>query len=195
VSDRSPRARTEISATGRVAGLTVGACVTIAGVAFLVASWDELTCRPAGERCDDLAGVGGAVSFAALAATIAGVSILVHTWRRPVVEGASSAWTWGLGIVFCLGVLAIGGLIPSHTCPGEARLSPAFATCVDGAERFEATSWLWPKRALWLAGLALGFTVMRSPRRVWLTAPVAAVVWLAGTGWLLWETMVTGLPR
>jgi len=41
----------------------------------------------------------------------------------------------------------------------------------------------------------VGLTLIRSTQRVWLTAPIAAIVWFAGTGWLLYDTMITGLPR
>jgi hypothetical protein len=185
----------EISSTGRIAGITVGLCLAVTGSAFLIASWDELTCTPAGERCDDVAGIGGAVSLVALVGAIAGVAIVVMTARRPVVERASSAWTWGLGVVFTLGTTLVAVLIPGHTCPDGVHLSPIFDICIDGARRFDATSWVWPKRLLVIAGLAAGYAVTRSPRRVRLTAPIAAIAWFAGTFWLLSETMITGLPR
>lgn len=180
---------------GRIAGLTVGLCLTTTGAAFLIASWDELRCTPAGETCDDVAGIGGAVSLAALGLAAIGVAIVVMTARRPVLESASSAWTWGLAAIFSIGVSLIAMRIPGFTCPDDIHLNPVFHTCIDGARRFDATSWVWPKRALLLAGLVVGFTLMRSPKRVWLTAPIAALVWFAGTGWLLYETMITGLPR
>jgi hypothetical protein len=185
----------EVSPAGRVAGLTVGVCLAVSGAAFLVASWDELTCTPPGETCDDIAGIGGAVSIAALVVTIVGVAIVAMTARRPVVDSASTAWTWGLSVIFSIGVALIALRIPGHTCPEGVHLNPVFHTCIDGARRFDATSWVWPKRALLLAGFVVGFTLIRSPRRVWLTAPVAAIAWVAGTGWLLYETMITGLPR
>jgi len=61
--------------------------------------------------------------------------------------------------------------------------------------RLDATSWIWPRRLLSVVGLVTGLTLMRSPRRVRVTAPIAAAMWFAGTGWLLYETMITGLPR
>ncbi len=180
---------------GRIAGLTVGACLAVSGTAFLIASWDELRCTPAGERCDDVAGVGGAVSLVALIFAIAGATIVVRTARRPVTEPASDAWTWGLGALYAIGTTVIALLIPGHSCPDGVHLSPIFEICIDGARRFDATSWVWPKRLLLAAGLVVGVTVMRSPRRISLTTPIASVVWFAGTGWLLYETMITGLPR
>ena len=180
---------------GRVAGLTVGFCLVVSGGAFLIASWDELRCTPPGETCDDIAGIGGAVSLAALALTVAGVAIVATTLRRPVIESASSAWTWGLAVVFVIGTTLIAMRIPGHTCPDGIHLNPIFQTCIDGARRFDATSWVWHKRVLLLAGLVVGLTVMRSPRRIWLTASIAALAWFAGTGWLLYDTMITGLPR
>jgi hypothetical protein len=185
----------EVAPAGRVAGLTVGACLLVSGAAFLVASWDELTCTPPGATCDDVAGIGGAVSLVALAVLLAGVAIVVMTARRPVLASGSSAWTWGLGTIFAIGVGLVAMRLPGHSCPDGVHLSPIFNTCVDGARRFDATSWVWPKRALFVAGVVAGVTVMRSPRRVWLTAPIAAVAWFAGTGWLLYDTMLTGLPR
>ena len=185
----------EVAPAGRVAGLTVGACLLVSGAAFLVASWDELTCTPPGATCDDVAGIGGAVSLVALAVLLAGVAIVVMTARRPVLASGSSAWTWGLGTIFAIGVGLVAMRLPGHSCPDGVHLSPIFNTCVDGARRFDSTSWVWPKRALFVAGVVAGVTVMRSPRRVWLTATIAAVAWFAGTGWMLYDTMLTGLPR
>jgi hypothetical protein len=193
VSSRRPPE--DIAPAGRIAGLTVGACLLVSGVAFLVASWDELTCTPPGATCDDVAGTGGAVSLAALAAMIAGGAIAVLTARRPVLTSGSTAWTWGLGTIFAIGVGLVALRLPGYSCPDGVHLSPIFNTCVDGARRFDATSWVWPKRALFVAGVVAGATVVRSPRRVWLTAPIAALAWFAGTGWLLYDTMITGLPR
>jgi len=193
VSSRRPP--DDVAPAGRVAGLTVGACLLVSGLAFLVASWDELTCTPPGATCDDVAGTGGAVSLAALAAMVAGGAIVVLTARRHVVASGSTAWTWGLGTIFAIGVGLVALRLPGHSCPDGVHLTPIFNTCVDGARRFDATSWVWPKRALFALGLVAGATVMRSPLRVWLTAPIAAVSWFAGTGWLLYDTMITGLPR
>jgi hypothetical protein len=185
----------EVSFAGRLAGLTVGVCLAVSGAAFLGASWDELRCTPAGERCDDVAGVGGAVSFVALVVAIGGGAIVVRTARRPVLESASSAWTWGLAAIFATGTMLVALRMPGHTCPDGVHLSPVFNVCIDGARRFDATSWVWPKRLLAIAGLAIGFTLIRSSERVWLTATVAALAWFAGTGWLLYDTMITGLPH
>lgn len=188
-------ARAEIGPAGRVAALVTGACLALGAVAFLVASWDELTCTPAGERCDDVAGVGGMVSLVALAVSVVALVIVVTTLRRPVLDSASNAWTWGLGLIFAIGVTLIATRIPGHTCPDGVHLNPIFQTCIDGARRFAATSWVWPKRILAVAGLVAGLTVMRSPKRVWLSAPIAAAAWFVGVGWLLYDTMITGLPR
>jgi hypothetical protein len=185
----------EIAAAGRIAGLTVGACLAVSGVAFVVASWDELTCTPAGAECDDIAGIGVAVSFVALAVAIAGIAIVALTARRPVLASGSSAWTWGLAVIFSIGTTLVAMRIPGHTCPDGVHLNPVFDICIDGARRFDATSWVWPKRALALAGVVAGFTLVRTPRQIWLSAPVAAIAWFAGTGWLLYDTMLTGLPR
>lgn len=193
VSSRRPP--NGVAPVGRVAGLTVGACLLVSGLAFLVASWDELTCTPAGATCDDVAGTGGAVSLAAIAASIAGGAIVVLTARRSVLASGSSAWTWGVGTIFAIGVGLVAMRLPGHSCPDGVHLTPIFNTCVDGARRFDATSWIWPKRALFLLGVVAGVTVMRSPRRVWLTAPIAALAWFSGTGWLLYDTMIRGLPR
>jgi hypothetical protein len=195
VTTRTRRPREEIAASGRTAGVTVGLCLLVSGAAFLLASWDELTCAPAGETCDDVAGIGGAVSFVSLAVAIAGIAIVATTARRPITGSGSSAWTWGLAVIFAIGTTLIALRIPGYSCPDDIHLNPLFHTCIDGARRFDATSWVWPKRALLIAGIAVGFTLIRSPRRVWLTAPIAAAVWLAGTGWLLYDTMITGLPR
>ena len=88
VSSRRPP--DDVAPAGRVAGLTVGACLLVSGLAFLVASWVELTCTPPGATCDDVAGIGGAVLLAAIAGSIAGGAIVVLTVRRPVVASGST---------------------------------------------------------------------------------------------------------
>jgi hypothetical protein len=189
---RARRPPEEVAPTGRIAGLTVGACLAVSGVAFVVASWDELTCTPAGAECDDIAGIGGAVTFVALAVAIAGIAIMALTARRPVLESGSSAWTWGLAVIFSIGAILVAMRVPGHTCPDGVHLNPVFDICIDGARRFDATSWVWPKRALALAGLVAGFTVVRTTRRIWISTPGAAIAWFAGTGWLLYDTKLTG---
>jgi len=98
-------------------------------------------------------------------------------------------------VIFAIGTTLVAMRIPGHTCPEGVHLNPIFQTCIDGARRFDATSWVWPKRVVLLAGIVVGFTAMRSPLHVRLTAPIAALAWFAGTGWLLYDTMITGLPR
>ncbi|MGZ8598164.1 MAG: hypothetical protein ACXWXB_08185, partial [Actinomycetota bacterium] len=61
-------------------------------------------------------------------------------------------------MIFSIGVTLIAMRIPGHTCPDGVHLSPIFNTCIDEARRFPATSWVWPKRALLIAGLVVGFT-------------------------------------
>jgi hypothetical protein len=192
---RARRPPEEVAPTGRIAGLTVGACLAVSGVAFVVASWDELTCTPAGAECDDIAGIGGAVTFVALAVAIAGIAIVALTARRPVLESGSSAWTWGLAVIFSIGAILVAMRVPGHSCPDGVHLNPVFDICIDGARRFDATSWVWPKRALVLAGVVAGFTVVRTTRRIWIATPGAAIAWFGGTGWLHYDPMLTGLPR
>ena len=119
VTPRTRQPREEISVGGRAAGITVGLCLVVSGAAFLLASWDELTCTPAGVTCDDVAGIGGIVSLVALAVTVAGLAIVATTARRPTSDSGSSAWTFGLAVIFSVGTTLISLRIPGYSCPDD----------------------------------------------------------------------------
>jgi hypothetical protein len=185
----------EISPVGRIAGYATSGCLVLAGAAFLIASWDELTCSSDPATCEDVAGVGGLVSAVSLMVIAIGLWMAWNVRRRPVDEDGTSSWTWGLAIVFVLGVAVAATRIPEYSCPPGVHLDALFGLCITSTRRFDATSWLWLKRTVAIAGLVVGVTAIPSPRAVFLTAPLAVITWCVGLGWLLLDTMVRGLQR
>lgn len=177
-----------IAPVGRVAGTTTSGCLLLTGAAFVIASTDEFTCT---RDCRMPAGFAGLVWLSALVLAGAGGAILWSVVVRPVASDGTAGWTWGLGAIFVLGVVAALTQVPGHTCPPGSHLDPYFSICIDMANphRFPARSWTTLKTLALLVAVALGVTAMRSRRAVALTAPIAALTWLAGTGWLLANTM------
>jgi hypothetical protein len=179
----------EISPAGRLSALVTAGCLVVTGAAYLIESWDEFTCDPSFLPCAQLAGRAGLISILALFAVIIGVGIALTVRLRPVDETGGSGWTWSLGFLFALGVLDAVTRLPSWTCPGGMHLDALAQLCINQATRFDAASWLWLKRLIVIAGLAVGFTVIPRPRWTFVTAPIAGLTWLFGFGWLLVDTV------
>jgi hypothetical protein len=182
-----------ISHAGRSAAYLTAACLVVTGTAFLIASWDELTCKPPSGACDTIAAAGALISVVALVAIAIGVGIVQTVRRRSVVKDGDTGWTWALGVLFALGLVALAGALPAWSCPAGVHLDSVFGLCITRTSRFEATSRLWLKWLLVIAGLALGLTVIRRPRWMLVTAPIALAAWMAGFGWLLVVTVGRGL--
>ncbi|HEX9122828.1 MAG TPA: hypothetical protein VF984_05640 [Actinomycetota bacterium] len=183
------RALVEISPEGRLAGYTTAASLIVMSAAYLIASWDELTCR-ASSGCTQEAGKAGLVWFTALLAASSGIVIAWTIHRRPTQPEGASGWTWGLTALFTAGAWVAVTRIPSLTCPVGYHLDVGFRLCIASADRFDATSWAWLKTLLWSASALVAVTVIRSPRSVPWSAAVAAVTWSVGLGWFLYDTLL-----
>ncbi|MDP9243266.1 MAG: hypothetical protein M3O84_08850 [Actinomycetota bacterium] len=179
----------EISPAGRWSAFATAGCLLVTGVAYVVASWDEFTCDPKFLPCGELAGRAGLISIVALFAAVIGAGIGLAVWHRPVTGNGHSGWTWSLAFLFPLGVAAAVTRLPSYTCPAGMHLDVLAQLCINRATRFDARSWLWLKRSLVLAALAVGFTLMPRPKWVVVTAPIAVLTWFFGFGWLLVDTV------
>ena len=180
---------TEISPAGRAAAFITAGCLAGAGIAYLVASWDELTCHGSPDVCEDLAAGGGLVWVLSLVAIGGSIAIVLATRRRPVEPDGEPGWMWGLGAVFAVGVIAAAALLPSWTCPDAMHVDADFGLCIGRMTRFGATGWIWLKELLVVAGLVIGFGLIRRARWIAVTAPVAVVAWSGGLGWLLVRTV------
>lgn len=180
-----------ISREGRVAGYTTAGCLLVGGLAFTVAALATMFCA---RRCPVPSAFGGLALFVSVPAVLAGAAIARSVARRPVDVAGSSGWTWGLGIVFAASVAVATTRFPNFTCPSGGHVEPALGLCIrDGGERYGATSWSWLKSLATVAGIGLGLSLMRWRRAVWLTAPLAAIAWIAGFGALLADTLARGV--
>lgn len=84
--------------------------------------------------------------------------------------------------------------LPSFTCE-VGHLDPNVRLCIEASGRFsEPSNWIWLKALIAILGLMIGI-VLRKPGWVYLAAPLAAIAWLFGFGWLLLDTVVRGVLR
>ncbi len=175
----------------RVARLATSFCLVVAGVAFLIASWDELTCV-GDSTCANKAGVAALVSIGCL--IVVGGS-LWRGWRlaRMPADELPDGPAWGLGILFAVGAIAIALLIPVARCPEGYHLDRIFRLCIQGTTRLPATDQTWVKWGVAVIGVAGGVAIAWMRR--WLAARtvIAVLVWACGIGWLLRDTMLRGL--
>jgi hypothetical protein len=173
------------------ARLAMPACLLVAGVGFVIASWDELTC--VGDSiCANKAAVAALVSIGSLIAI--GWSVWRMWWivRTPADELPDGP-AWGLGILFTAGAIATALLIPVARCPQGYHLDRIFRLCIQGTTRLAAVDQTWVKWVVAAVGVAGGATMIWMRR--WLTARtvIAVLVWVVGIGWLLRDTMWRGL--
>ena len=180
-----------ISPAGRLAALTTIGSVLVSSAVWLLVAGRIAMCTTG---CTVAQGFGALVLFVAVPVAVAAVALLRHTLPRPVDPStdAGEGWVWGLAAIFALGAAAGAASIPTLTCPPGTTLS-VFGFCAgnDGA-RIPATSWRWLRWTIGGAGVLIALTLIRSRRWVRVTAPVAAAVFLGGTGVLLWRSL---LPR
>jgi hypothetical protein len=185
-----------ITWAGRVAGVTVGACLAISGLALMVSAWDELTCHDAAV-CEDTAALAGLTSILAIALTTAGCLIVIRVWRRPVHPDGTSGWIWGLGISFACAAIAAALLIPAGTCPSGGTFDPILHQCLEGHTRLPAAVWGWAKWLTALTGIAVGFGIGLATRRwnrlVTLAALLTVLGWGAAVAWILLASFAGGL--
>ena len=176
-----------IAPVGRIAGLTTGACLVLAGVALAAAAAAAMACS---SRCQIPPAFGGLALFVSVPTALAGVAAARSVARRAVDPEGGVGWRWGLGMLFAVGVAITASRVPSLTCSPGDRLDSYFAICIDAAgHRYPASSWVWLKLLMVAAGLVVGLFVIRSTRVPRATAAVAAVAWFVGVGWLLVDTV------
>lgn len=175
----------------RVARLATSFCVVVAGVAFLIASWDELTCV-GDSTCANKAGVAALVSIGCL--IVVGGS-LWRGWRlaRMPADELPDGPAWGLGVLFAVGAIAIALLIPVARCPEGYHLDRIFRLCIQGATRLPATDQTWVKWGVAVIGVGGGVAIAWMRRWLKARTVIAVLVWMLGIGWLLRDTMWRGL--
>ena len=189
--DRARVALHEISADGLLAARVLAVTLIASAVALIAVSWDDIwrVCNELSGPCTERSSGAIILSLAAVACLAWGVAIVLRTRRRPVDPEGSSRYVWALGVLLGLGAVFIASRIPAYTC-SRGRFDEVLVLCQHPPTTSEATSWLLVKRLVVLAGLALAVLVAARPRWVRVTAPLAVVVWAAGFGWLIVDTMV-----
>jgi hypothetical protein len=171
-----------ISPVGRVAAFTTLGSVLVAGIMYAIAAWRAFGCTRA---CPVKPAVGGLVLLLTLAVCAAAVALLTNVLRRPRDPSGGSGWSYGLGVIFALGVLGAITRIPDLTCPQGTILS-AFGYCSGTHDaRIDPASWIWLKDSIAIGGIILAAGLIPRRRLMPATAPVAALVWLAGMGLFL----------
>ena len=178
-----------IAPSGRLAGYVTAASAFVVGVAFLLPAGPAMDCT---RGCTFSQHYAALISAAAVALTVAGVGMGWSVRRRPVAADGDTGWTWGLAVLFILGMMLIASRVPRHVCPDGTILDTNVTICIDTvrSRRSAPADWIWTKRAIVAVGWLLGLTVIRTPRWVWIAAPVAATAWLVGAGWLLVDTFL-----
>jgi hypothetical protein len=180
---------TPISPDGRLAGLTTTGCVTLSAAVWLAVAFQITQCT---QDCPLDQGVAGLVAMVVAPVLVAAAALGWVVLGRPTDPdpGVGTRWVLGLSVIFTLGVIAAASGIPSLACPAGTKLS-FFGFCAgpDGS-RSPAAEYAWLRHIVDVVGVVIGFTVIRSRRWVHVTAPIAAAVWLAGTGALLARTLL-----
>ena len=181
----------EITPEGRIAGRTVAVLLTGSAIAVFATSWDDMWAR-----CDELSGtctqrsagavilVGGSVFALFLA-----VAIWVRIGRRPVHPEGGGRWVWLLALPFLFGCVFATSRIPSFTC-SRGRFDELLELCMHPPTTSDPTPWRWLKIVIIVLGFAGAAVIAARPGWVRITAPVTAVVWAVGLGWLLAGTTV-----
>ena len=181
----------DISPEGLLAGRVFAVAMIVSAIAMVAVSWDDVwrLCNEAAGPCTERSAGAVFLSLMALAGAGWGAIILARTRRRAVDPDGSSRYVWTLGVLLALGGVFIASRIPAYTC-ARGEFDDVLVLCQHPPTVSEATSWLMWKRAVVVVGLALAALVAARPRLVRLTAPLAVLVWAAGFGWLIADTMV-----
>ncbi len=163
----------------------------LSALVWLVVAFHVSQCT---RHCTVEPGAGGLVAVLVVVVLVTAVALGWVVLGRPVDPdpGAGTGWVVGLSVIFSLGVIAGATAIPSLSCPAGTTLS-FFGFCA-GPEgtRSPAAAWAWLRHIVDVVGLVIGSTIIRSRRWVGVTAPIAAAVWLGGTGALLARTLLKG---
>lgn len=178
-----------LSPDGRIAGFTTSICASVVGVAYLVVAGSIVECV---HHCQVTPALGGLLFLFVAPITAWTIWEVRHVWRRPVTPEGSSAWRFGLSVLFAAGIAAAVSRLPDATCPAGFRLFVLADKCI-GAEHalLDPTSWVWLKDLLVGAGIVLAATVIRSRRIVRVNSVIAGAVWFAGTA-MLAVSLATG---
>jgi hypothetical protein len=175
-----------ISPEGRIAGLTTTGSVIVASAIWLAVAFKIALCT---KGCEHPAGLGGLVLLVVAVPFVAAIALFRSTIIRPTDPEAGAGWRFGLAVIFAVGAVAGAAWIPSLTCPTGTTLS-FFGFCAgEQGARQEAASWVLQRRLIDVAGVVVGFTIIRSRRWVRVTAPVAGLVFVGGTVALLARTL------
>jgi hypothetical protein len=168
-----------ISSVGRFAAFATLGCVMLTGVTYAIVAWMAFACT---RGCVVRPALGGLVLLFAIAMCAVGVGLVLQVWRRPVDPAGGSGWTYGLSVIFALGVLGAITRIPDVTC-GEGSHLSAFGYCSGLHDaRIDPASWIWLKDLIALCGIAVAAAIVPRRRLAVITAPLAAAVWFVGTG-------------
>lgn len=190
---RSPNATelVEISPAGALAGRAFALVLVASGVALTIASWDDLwrRCGAIEGRCVERAAGAGLLTILAAIAVVGGVATWVRIGRRPVDPEGSSRYVWGLGVVFAVGMILVAARIPGFTCE-RGRFDEALELCMHPPSTSEPARWLFVKQAIVAVGLLGGVAIALTPRLVRLGVVLAGAAWLAGTGRVVFETLI-----
>ena len=187
---RADAALLEISAEGLLAARVFAPTLIASAVAMIAVSWDDVwrVCNEISGPCTERSSGAIILSIASVAAAGWGIGILVRVRRRPVDPEGSSRYVWALGVLLGLGAILIASRISAYTC-ARGEFDEVLVLCQHPPTTSEASSWLLPKKAIVAVGLLAAVVVAARPRWVRLTAPLAVVIWAAGFGWLITETM------
>ncbi len=160
------------------------------GVGVIAASWGALW-----QRCGEIAGECVARSAGAALLTMAsvvsvgvGVAIWWRIRRRPVDPSGSSRYAWALGVLFAFGLVLAASRIPAFTCK-RGRFDDVLELCMHPPTTSEPARWLFVKEAVVGLGLLGGMGIAIRPRWIRVTAPLGALAWFGGAGWVVAETL------
>jgi hypothetical protein len=171
-----------IAPVGRLAAFVTLGCLLATAITYAIVAARAFACT---RRCAVRPAVGGLILMLALALSIVALLVGINVGRRPVDPAGGGGWSYGLGVIFALGVLAAVTRIPDLTCPAGTVLS-AFGYCSGPHDRrIDVASWIWLKNAVAIGAVVLGAAVISRRRLIAITLPLAAVVWLIGTGLFL----------
>lgn len=165
--------------------------LVVTGVGVIVASWGALW-----QRCGQIAGecVSRAAGAALLTmASMVGVGVGIGIWwrirRRPVKSSGSSRYAWAIGLLFAFGLVLAASRIPAFTCE-RGRFDNVLELCMHPPTTSEPARWMFVKEAVVGMGLLGGVAIVARPRWIRVTAPLGALAWFGGAGWVVVETLL-----
>jgi hypothetical protein len=181
----------EITPEGALAAHVLVAVLVATGIAYALASWDELwrRCDRADGTCATSAAAAALVTMLALGLVAGAVAMERRVLRRPVDPEGRSGYVVGLGVLFAAGLLLVAWRLPEGTCD-RGRYDPILDLCLHPPTTSDAKNLIPLKAALALLGVLGGVVIAARPRWAKLTAWLAVLAWIAGAGMLLVGTLV-----